>query len=720
MSLLQNASAGTYFEEVNLSQEINPVTTAVGAIVGEFLRGEPNVPVLFTSTKNFVDETGSPSPELVTWPTTYCGFAFLRRSSQMYGVRVLNSDNSHSYAGALTRTTVGSNSETYSPRKKYSSTVPATPGPYTATIPTIAAELPLTLSSVQVITETTGELTVVASPAVPAAGEVQIDIATGILTFNAAQQAEDFDVYYRTANGTASPTPSTMEFSPLDQFYSYSIGPGSYGTNISYSINSDNAISPTPVPVASTTTGGTLTLLATYRVGIAAVTPLGEMAPEFANVTLAGTENTITVTFPKVANAISYKVYLGTAAPSPVVDPEFIATIVQPSGSADISYIIDGSLTPDGAYQLTSPTTDVFTINIFDSEISVTSPVESFEVSLNFKVDGFNQQLEIETKINAFSRKLRVVKNQDFATAVVYPVARTSLVDGIDGTSPTANDISLGWDLFADKEKITVRHLINGGVSVVSVQQKMNSICTRRGDCTAYLDVPTIYQKEQDVVVYRNEVLNLNTTYSALYTPDLQIQDEFNGRLIFVPPSGHAAGVGAASGLRAPAGLNRGILDDVQALRYEYNQEGRDLIASAKVNYVRNFPGRGIAIMEAFTLESQMSALSFLNVRYTLNLIKPTVENALDFSLFEPNDDITRRQISNLISEFLDIVRDERAIQDYLVVIDESNNPPIVTGNGQLNVDIYIIPTLPIQRIRVRLIVTKQGVSLAEVAASGV
>ena len=72
-----------------------------------------------------------------------------------------------------------------------------------------------------------------------------------------------------------------------------------------------------------------------------------------------------------------------------------------------------------------------------------------------------------------------------------------------------------------------------------------------------------------------------------------------------------------------------------------------------------------------------------------------------------------------MISEFLDAIRVRRGILEYAVVSDDSNNPPSVTSVGQLNVDVYIIPTLPAQKIQLQTVITKQGASFAELIATG-
>jgi len=247
----------------------------------------------------------------------------------------------------------------------------------------------------------------------------------------------------------------------------------------------------------------------------------------------------------------------------------------------------------------------------------------------------------------------------------------------------------------------------------------MDDLAKKRGDCLSIISVPTQYQKADKAVDYRNFTLNLNSNRSSMYTPDLKIYDQYNDRQIFVPPAGYVAAVYAftdatTNAWYAPAGLNRGLLN-ILGLRYKYDAGERDILSDAKINYMRNFPGLGIAVWECWTLQSKLSAFSFVNVRRLFDLIGVSVSKALLFSEFEPNDDFLRRQIVNMIAKYLETIQNQRGINDFQVVCDSSNNSnPTELARGQLNVDVYIQPTLPTRIIQLKLIATRQGVSVSE------
>jgi phage tail sheath protein FI len=57
----------------------------------------------------------------------------------------------------------------------------------------------------------------------------------------------------------------------------------------------------------------------------------------------------------------------------------------------------------------------------------------------------------------------------------------------------------------------------------------------------AILDIPSSLQKVQDAIGYRTDQLALNSSYSAIYSPDLLILDPYSSRRLYVPPSGYIA-----------------------------------------------------------------------------------------------------------------------------------------------------------------------------------
>jgi len=89
-------------------------------------------------------------------------------------------------------------------------------------------------------------------------------------------------------------------------------------------------------------------------------------------------------------------------------------------------------------------------------------------------------------------------------------------------------------------------------------------------------------------------------------------------------------------------------------------------------------------------------------LRYQLNAI------AIPY-VFEPNDTITRNQIAGQIGQLMLNLTAERALYDYVVVCDTSNNTPSRIDANELYVDIAIEPVKAIEFIYIPLRLEKTG-----------
>ena len=510
---------------------------------------------------------------------------------------------------------------------------------------------------------------------------------------------------------------------PMLMFFPKS-GPGSYANTISLRVTSANLSQPSVPTLTSASTGGALAS-ATYSYKIAAVSSVGEtLASTAATVTIGGSVSTgmVTISWAAIEGATGYKIYGRTSGTE-----RLITTL----GAGTLSFIDDGLLTPDSTkLPITSPAnlatpTAVFTVSVYDNTINPSTPQETWNCTLTDFVDGNGRQLEAEQQINAFSSYIGCQNNTSslVSVPVIKNTTNVALSGGTSGTAPTNSQIAQAWlDNFLDREKVNVNVLINGGYSSVTVQQAMIQVAEGRGDATAVLDTPSAMQKYQDAITYRNLVLNANTSYAAIYTSDVFINDNYNGKQLYIPCSGKVAAVYArtdrvAGPQYAPAGLNRGQID-VLALRQDYNESQRTQLFQAQVNYIRRFIGAGTAVFEQVTLQNKQSALSWVNVRRMVNVIKGGVKDYLMYSLHEPNDDFLRRMIVTSLSSYLQYWKDARGILDFQVISDSSNNPDSKYNLGILTVTVIITPVIAVHEIGVDIVITKAGVSFKEINIS--
>ncbi len=545
----------------------------------------------------------------------------------------------------------------------------------------------------------------------------------GLLMYERAQSTGLFP----TANGVQDPLIpdwDTLLDQPTDEpialFYPLR-GQGSYANTLAVEIVSPNLNAPNNVAATSAITGGSL-LAGTYTYQVSVISDNGEtLASNPAQVVIAGggTTNVAIVSWDPVAGASGYNVYGRTAV---TADIGLVATI----GFGTNTFTDTGLITPDTTKKpITSPAdlpapNPQFAVNVYDMAVNTSVALESFVCTLGEATDSSGIATELEARINPYSQYIQVTNNTPALLTVpqVTTVAKTMLHGGDSGSAPTEFDVAAAYGIFSNKQLYGINILINGGHSTPTVQLAMDALAQERWDCVAMLDVPSSQQKYQDAINYRKLDLNLNSSYSALFCPDVLEADLINGKQQYVPFSGWAAALCARTDRVANpsfsiAGLNRGLLD-VLKTRYTYDDGQSDALFQAQVNYTRTFIGQGIALWEQQTLQSKSSALSWLSVRRIVNTMKSALYQFLLYSLEEPEDDFTGRAIVGACTQYLQTVKDARGISDFTVVSDASNNPAALLNAGVRVVTVVIIPILPIHEIRLQMVVSKNGVSFQE------
>jgi len=375
-------------------------------------------------------------------------------------------------------------------------------------------------------------------------------------------------------------------------------------------------------------------------------------------------------------------------------------------------------------------------------QIDKTSPTyvlkEAWLVSTNDrKIDDEGANIFCENFINTNSKYIRVsLKSTSQNTAMTYLWTDDYQQFGGGtnrGTSITDLEIEDAYDVYEDPETIDINLLIDADKST-TVKAYLIGIAEDRKDSMAILDVPqslVVNNKGNETTDMKNFRLgfhgtyNLNnsSSYAALYGNWLEVYDRWNDRYRWIPSSGHVAGIYAntddvSDPWFAPAGLNRGIINNVRKLGYNPNQARRDILYKVGINPIASFAGQGKVVWGQKTMLDKNSAFNRVNVRRLFIILEKSIATAVKYFLFEPNDSFTRLQLINMIDPFLRDVKSRRGIYDYLLVADSTNNTPERIDRNELWVDIYIKPTKAAEFIVLNFIATKTGASFTELAAA--
>lgn len=207
----------------------------------------------------------------------------------------------------------------------------------------------------------------------------------------------------------------------------------------------------------------------------------------------------------------------------------------------------------------------------------------------------------------------------------------------------------------------------------------------------------------------------IDNNYTAVYYPDVFINDNVNSRKVKVPASVAAIGALAFNDTDkapwfAPAGFNRAALDFVTNIEVRLNVSDRDRLYESRINPIATFPRLGYVIYGQKTLQVKKSALDRINVRRLLIEIKRIIAGLAERIVFEQNTAAVRNKFVADASFQLSLVQLRAGIEAFQVVMNESNNSQEDIDMNRLNGRIVVVPTRVVEFIAIDFIITNSGV----------
>jgi len=237
-------------------------------------------------------------------------------------------------------------------------------------------------------------------------------------------------------------------------------------------------------------------------------------------------------------------------------------------------------------------------------------------------------------------------------------------------------------------------------------------------------DVTTWATNNNGLGLETEDGLATASQYMGVFYPSCQTTD-LSGNTVVQPPSHMMMRTIIRSDAvsypwLAPAGTQRGVVDNATAIGYidaatgefiqiNVGQGLRDVLYELDINPITFIPGVGITNFGNKTTTSITSALDRINVARLVAYLRGRLEEIGKLYLFEPNDEITRNEISNTINSLMIDLVAKRALYDYLVVCDGSNNTPARIDRNELWVDIAIEPVKAVEFIYIPLRIKNTG-----------
>jgi phage tail sheath protein FI len=363
--------------------------------------------------------------------------------------------------------------------------------------------------------------------------------------------------------------------------------------------------------------------------------------------------------------------------------------------------------------------------------------VEVHNVSTNKNaVNDVGENIFVETAINKKSSYIRVAFNTNFVNTEMtgtFTSRFQQLSGGRDyyaamGETNTIIDATImnALDLYDNPEEIDVNIFIDANKSD-SIKSYMISICENRKDAVAVLDCPkdTVVNntgnETNDLCDWINLTFQESSSYAAVYGNWLEVLNKFSGKYVWIPASGYVAGIYArndnmADPWYAPAGFNRGELRNIRRLAWNPKLGNRDILYMNRINPIVSFSGQGKIVLGQKNLLNKNSAFNRVNIRRLFITMEKAISTATTYFLFEPNNDLTRMMLVNMIEPFLRDVKARNGISDFLIVCDESNNTAERQDRGELWCDIYVKPVHAAEYIILNFVATKTAANFTEIA----
>lgn len=405
-------------------------------------------------------------------------------------------------------------------------------------------------------------------------------------------------------------------------------------------------------------------------------------------------------------------------------------------GGTNEDKVIDKILS--GFITLSQGLTNTYTMASGDAPVQI----QSFEFNLIIRAPGQPDEnfgnLSMDSRHSRYFIKI-VNSNSvtvilpDTPSTAIPPDNRPAVLAASPLTGGTTDNLSAissthyssGLDSLARVDDVNI--LCVPDRTDATVQQAMITHCENMGDRFAILDpsrnAPLFGPGS---ILDQRKGLESKRGYAALYYPRLHISDPqgSNGQTVLIPPSGHIAGIYARSDAqrgvhKAPANeiikgalkLERKLTDTEQG---ELNIEG--------VNVLRVFPSRARPIVwgARTTAPAAEAPWRYINVRRLFLFIEESIQEGIQWAVFEPNDLALWEKLKRTIGEFLTRVWRSGGLfgatpeEAFYVKCDEELNPSYVRALGQIFVEIGIAPVRPAEFIIIRIGMWEGGSEVAE------
>jgi hypothetical protein len=259
-------------------------------------------------------------------------------------------------------------------------------------------------------------------------------------------------------------------------------------------------------------------------------------------------------------------------------------------------------------------------------------------------------------------------------------------------------------DTMLDSELIYFSLVYDAGYPT-KVKTAISTLCQTRRDCVGIMDNGD-NSTVNLALSTRNNVNTFNNFYVTLYESYNKVADPFTGEDIWFSPIYHMSYLiprndNVAEIWFAAAGFQRASIDTIKDLRYNPRLGQRDQMYLKQLNPIVKF-AQGYVVWGQLTTQAKPSALQDLNIVRLVLFCKRALEQFCRFFIFEQNDQITWGEVASQVTDFLEVIKNRRGLDDYQVEVSATDYE---RKTKIFHVNVTLTPTRIVEKIELNFFI---------------
>jgi uncharacterized protein len=319
----------------------------------------------------------------------------------------------------------------------------------------------------------------------------------------------------------------------------------------------------------------------------------------------------------------------------------------------------------------------------------------------------------------------------DLMIALQTTVAGVRLQHGNDGGLALASDLfgapadpdiatqkATGLNALGEIDDIAIVALPDGGTYVDPAQcQAAADMVIAHAEQLRYRIAVVDAPRSSSMNEVREFRGKFDSKYAAMYHPWIEIFDPLERpsqgappRRVMLPPSGFVTGIYARNDItrgvfKAPANE---VVRGLTKFEANINTPRNDVLNPEGINALRFFEGRGNRVWGARTMSSDPE-WKYVNVRRLFIFLEHSIDKAMQWAVFEPNNERLWRNIRQTVEDFLYVQWLNGALlgakpeEAFFVRCDRTTMTQNDLDNGRLICLIGVAPTKPAEFVIFRI-----------------